>query len=163
MGVIETCGAALAVGGNYFVLGLSKRAKKLVVTFGVLAVVLAAACWVADNVPPSAVRQALPATATDVQEYYQDDAWQGDFVRCLEAKMPQSELPQLAAKLGLVKRYNPSRDQALLVGFAIADAPSWWHPPTTLAGAYFNYKPGKEAYSIATYQNGRVYFLATAW
>lgn len=144
-------------------MGLSRRAKKIVVTFGVLAVVLPAGCWVADNVPPSAVRQALPATATNVQEYYQDDAWHGDYVRCLEAKMPQSELPQFAAKLGLVKRYNPSKGQVPPMGFAIADAPSWWHPPTTLDGAYFKYKPGKEAYSIATYQNGHVYFLATAW
>lgn len=143
-------------------MSLSKRAKRRLATIAAFAAALPIGLWVIDETTPSPVRQALPVTATDVREWC-DASWQGDYARCLQAKMPQSEMPQFTAKLGLAERYSPRRDSALPVGFAIPDAVSWWHPPTALDGAYFTYKPGKEAYSIALYQNGCVYYLATAW
>ncbi len=141
---------------------LSKRVKRTLLTVGGLAAVLLLGLWVVDAVTPSPVRQALPATATDVQEYC-NASWQGDSLRCLQAKMPQAEMPKFAAKLGLVERYNPRTDAALPISFDGGREADWWHSPTTMNGAYFEYKPGKEAYSLATYQNGRAYYLATAW
>lgn len=143
-------------------MGLSKRSQKVLILVAVLTA-LPGSIWIADIVTPSIVRRALPATATDVHEYYQDDYFQGDFVRCLQAKMPEAEMPQFAAKLGLTQRYNARQHSELPLTFSIPDMIPWWHPPASLEGAYLKYQPGKESYSIARYQNGRVYFLAAAW
>ena len=142
---------------------LSKRARNIL--FGIAAVIVAIALglWAADALIPSVVRRALPATASEVHEYYNDSGFTGDFLRCLKAKMPQSEMPRFAAKLGLAQRYDPRKDAKSPVSFSAADGISWWSQPKTLNGAYFKYTPGSESYSVATYQDGYVYFLAIAW
>ena len=144
-------------------MALSKRVKKTLAVSGALVVALPVGLWAIDRFTPSNVRKALPATAANVQEYYEDDNWHGDFVRCLQAEMPQSEMPRFAAKMGMNKRYDTRRDAKLPVAFGTASAPAWWTPPADLNGAYFKYEPEREAYSVATYHDGRVYFLATAW
>jgi len=142
---------------------LSKRAKITWVTLGTLVIALPTGLWTVNALTPSSVRQALPASASNVQEYYSDDGFHGDFVRCLQADMPQSEMPRFAAKLGLLQRYNAKRDAKLLLGFTTSDAISWWQLPTSLDGAYFECKPSSSSYSLAKYENGHVYFKAIAW
>ena len=130
---------------------------------GALVIALPAGLWAVDALTPSIVRQALPVTATNVQEYYSDDGFHGDFVRCLQADMPQSEMPRFAGRLGLSQRYDPKRDAKLLLGFTTSDAISWWQPPESLDGAYFKNESGRNAYSLAKYANGRAYFIGRAW
>lgn len=145
---------------------LSKRAKVTWIALATLVVALPAGFWAVDALAPSIVRQALPASATNVQEYYSDDGFQGNFVRCLQADMPQSEMPSFAAKLGLTQRYDAQRNANLAnlpLGFGTSDVISWWEPPLSLDGSYLEYAPGKSSYSIAKYENGRVYFKAIAW
>lgn len=144
-------------------MGLSQRTKKTVIALGVMVVAIPLAAWAVDSSTPSSIRQALPPTATNIQEYYKDDGFHGDFVRCLQAQMPQTEMPRFASRLGLTERYSSSKDSKLPVSFSFENAPSWWQPQEKLEGAYFHYKPGEDKFYIAAYQNGQVYFLASAW
>ncbi len=143
-------------------MAFSKRVQGTGVTLAVLAAAAPIGIWLIDTLTPSLVRQALPAAATDVQEYCDVD-WNGDYARWLQAKIPQSEMPRFAEKLGLQQRYQSGKHAPVMVSFEETGAPSWWHAPASLEGAYFKYKPGEERYSVALYQNGQVYYLATAW
>lgn len=144
-------------------MGLSKRVKRTFVALGALIVAIPLGAWAVDSLTPSVVRRALPAAATDVQEYYSDDGFHGDFVRCLQARMPRSEMPKFASRLGLTERYSSSKDSKLPLSFSFENASSWWQPPDRLAGAYFKCDPHEDKFYAATYQNGQVYFLASAW
>ncbi len=144
-------------------MGLSKRVKKTFIAIGTLIVALPLGAWTIASLTPSIARQALPSAATDVQEYYSDDGFHGDFVRCLQAQMPRSEIPKFASRLGLTERYNLSKDSKLPLSFSFENAPSWWQPPDKFDGAYFKYNPHENRFYVATYQNGQVYFLASAW
>ncbi len=144
-------------------MALSKRAKRTWIIIGLVVAALPVGFWAVDALTPSIVRQALPTQEADVQEYYSDDGFHGDFVRCLQVDMPQSEMPRFAAKLGLSQRYNPKRDANLPLNFTTSDAISWWQPPESLDGAYFKYTPGSNSYSLARYENGQVHFIALAW
>ncbi len=91
-------------------MAVSRRSKRTWIVLGALVVALPIGLWGADALTPSVVRQALPKAAANVQEYYSDDGFHGDFVRCLQADMPESEMPRFAAKLGLSRRYDAKRD-----------------------------------------------------
>lgn len=141
---------------------MSKISSKILIVLGIL--VIGVCClWAADRLTPSLPRRALPATASDVQEYYSDSGFNGDFLRCLRARMPESEMPQFAAKLGLTQRYDPKRDAKLPISFSVDPGISWWHQPDSMKGAYFEYTPGSESFSMAMYQEGDVYYMATSW
>ena len=142
---------------------MSKRAKRTWIVVGLVIVALPTGLWAVDALTPSIVRRALPATASNIQEYYSDDGFHGDFVRCLQADMPSSEMPRFAAKLGLIQRYDAKRDAKLPLSFATSDMISWWQPPQSLDNAYYDYKPGNSSYSLAKYENGQVFFKVIAW
>ena len=61
--------------------------------------------YLLDTFMPSAARRALPNSATEVQEYY-SDSWNGDYVRCVRAKMPEADFPLYAKNLGLTERFD---------------------------------------------------------
>ena len=141
---------------------MSKTSSKILIVFSMLIIVLFC-LWAADRLTPSLARRALPASATSVQEYYSDSGFNGDYLRCLRARMPESEMPEFATKLGLTQRYDPKRDAKLPIRFAVDPGVSWWHQPASMEGAYFEYTPGSESFSMAMYQDGYVYYMATAW
>ncbi len=141
---------------------LSRRKRIALILLNVpFALVLGA--LILDYVMPSNVRRALPASATDIQEHYDGGGFtlHGDFARFLKAKMPESEMPKFAAKLGLTARYSAAAHAGFPVEFS--GSPAWWNPPTTMDGAYVQLGPGSEAYSIAKCENGYVYFKAISW
>lgn len=144
-------------------MGLSKRAKITWIALGALVIALPVSLWAVNALTPSIVRQALPASATNVQEYYSDDGFHGDFVRCLQADMSAAEMPRFVAKLGLSQRYNLKRDAKLPLSFGTSDIVSWWQPPDDLEGSYFAYNAGEHSYSLAKYENGQVYCKTIAW
>lgn len=144
-------------------MAVSKRAKITWITLGSLVIALPVGLWAVDALTPLIVRKALPATASNIQEYYSDDGFHGDFVRCLQADMPKSEMPRFAAKLGLSQRYDAKRDAKLPLSFATSDTIPWWQPPQSLDNAYYDYKPGRDSYSLAKYENGQVHFMVIAW
>ncbi|EDY16070.1 hypothetical protein CfE428DRAFT_6395 [Chthoniobacter flavus Ellin428] len=115
-----------------------------------------------DRFLPSAARRALPASASDVQEYYSGTV---DYVRCLKAKLPEGDVVLYARNLNLTSRFDPVEDAkiASMVNIGIGDAPKWWNPPSASASSYFRYAPGKERVEVLRYSNGYVYYLVTAW
>ena len=145
------------------------RGKRVALTgigiFAALPFVLVGGLLIADKVIPSNVRKALPNDATDVHEYYEDNKFFGDFARYVKAKIPESEMPEFARKLSLSRRYSPHMVKA---NFPLdfdgeTGIGAWWHPSPALDSAYIEIGPGTEAYSIAKYENGYVYFKATSW
>jgi hypothetical protein len=63
--------------------------------------------YLLDTFMPSGAGRALPESATEVQEYYRD-SWNGDYVRCLRAKLPEADFPLYAKNLGLTERFDPA-------------------------------------------------------
>ncbi|MES2459975.1 MAG: hypothetical protein V4671_05270 [Armatimonadota bacterium] len=126
---------------------LSRRKRLALILLNVpIALVLGA--LILDNVMPSYVRQALPASATDIQEYYSYSFNpQGDFARYLKARMPESEMPAFAVKLNLIQRYSATAHRSMSVNFGGETA--YWNPSSRLDGAYVQFGPGGAAYSLA--------------
>ncbi|MES2464200.1 MAG: hypothetical protein V4671_26860 [Armatimonadota bacterium] len=125
-------------------------------------VILIAGAIFLDKVLPSNVRRALPTSATDIHEYDDTNYFLGEMSQCLKAKMPESEMPGFAARMGLTARYSTTTYGKLRFHWHGAEGASWWDPPDTLDGGYLTYK-GTSNYSIAKYENGYVYFTATDW
>lgn len=61
---------------------------------------------VADKILPSGARKALPRSASDVREYY-SGSWNGDYARCIKAKLPEADVANYARNLGLTTRFDP--------------------------------------------------------
>jgi hypothetical protein len=144
---------------------LSRGDKIALIVLGVFVggpVLLITTAIFLDKVLPSNVRRALPASATDIHEYDDTNYFLGDYAHCLKAKMPESEMPGFAAKMGLTSRYSSTTYGKLGLNWVAAEGASWWNPPATLDGGYFTYK-GTSSYSVAKYENGYVYFTATDW
>ena len=122
------------------------------------------AILVADKVIPSRARRALPDSATDIQEYYADAGFNGDFIRILKARLPESDFQRYAVNLALTK-YNPSihGSEYDTIHISIGDVPKWWDEPRNIDNCYFNYIPEKEYITRITWNNGWVYFMALAW
>ncbi|MBS0208996.1 MAG: hypothetical protein JSS27_08595 [Planctomycetes bacterium] len=112
----------------------------------------------------STARNALPSSATDIHEYYWDDGFQGDFVRCLRAKMTEADFSIYVNRLGLKERYETSKHENIPVHFFGRCTEPWWDPPLDLKeGAYFKYTPKEEYFQAVGYRNGYAYFVAAAW
>lgn len=127
-------------------------------------VFLVAGAAVADRVLPSVARKALPMSATNVREYY-SGSWNGDYVRCLKAKLPEADVPTYAGNLGLTNRFDPVAHGSISgkINTGIGGAPSWWTPPQASPSTYFNYTPGKDGLQVLTYSGGYVYFVSAVW
>lgn len=107
---------------------------------------------------PSRARQALPAGATDVREYYEDSRFGADFQRCLRAKIDRADFAAFADRLGLDRTYT-SADDDLGLNWTVCNEP-WWTPPELLIGARFEYQEGGAYFAMAQYSDGDVYFVA---
>jgi hypothetical protein len=127
-------------------------------------VVLIAGVFMLDRLIPSTARSQLPASATDIQEYY-SDSWNGDFVRLIKAKLPQETYAEYARRLKIVTLFDPATDQDIesVINLVIADAPTWWNPPKASETTYFEHRKGDDYLQVLSYSNGYVYYLVTSW
>ncbi len=127
----------------------------LAVTLGLVAL---------DYVMPSAPRKALPASATDVKEYYSGD-WNGDYERLLRANIPEADYPLFAKSLGLKERFDPiaHADIASWINVGFSDQPPWWNPPTAGQTTYFEYDPKHYSLRVLKYSSGYAYFVSASW
>ncbi len=131
----------------------------------VLVVVLIVGVIIVDKVVPSIACRALPDSATDIQEYYSDGGFTGDFARVLKARLPEKDFPLYAKNLGLSEKYDPIKygstyDQ---LKTAVGSVPDWWDEPTDMGNCYFLHTPGKEFFERIKWKDGWVYFVAVAW
>jgi len=116
---------------------------------------------------PSAARRALPASAGDVKEFYQPD-FGGDFVRCIKARLPETDFPVYARNLGLRRHFDSSEHGGIgrrLVNIEYSDAPEWWDPPGGEPGIdwYYDQDPNVPVNEDLTWRNGYVYYCAFSW
>ncbi len=127
----------------------------------ILALILA--ICLLDAFMPSAARRALPGSATVVQEYY-SDSWNGDYVRCVRAKLPEADFPLYAKHLGLTERFDPvaHADITNMINMSF-DVPDWWAPPQAGPTTYFQYKRGDDFLEVLKFSEGYVYFVSTSW
>lgn len=116
-----------------------------------------------DAFLPSAARRALPDSATDVQEYY-SDSWNGDYVRCVRAKLPETDFPLYAKNLGLTERFDPvaHTDIASMINIGVG-GPAWWTPPSAGPTTYFQHKRDDDFLQVLKYSGGYAYFVSTSW
>jgi len=116
-----------------------------------------------DVFMPSAARRALPSSAMEVQEFY-SDSWNGDYVRCLRAKLPEADFPLFAKHLGLSEHFDPVKDAdiASMINMSFG-GPDWWRPPQAGPTTYFKYKRGNDFLEVLNYSEGYAYFVSTAW
>lgn len=116
-----------------------------------------------DAVVPSSARRALPSSASEIQEYY-DDSWNGDFVRLVKAPLPATDYAEYARRLGLSARFDPTlhHDIASYVNMGIVDA-AWWDPSGATTNTYFDYKKGDDYLQVLSYKDGYVYFKTVSW
>lgn len=120
-----------------------------------------------DTMLPSKARRALPDSATEVKEYDLDAGMIGDFVRVLNARLPETDFPQYAQSLGLTQRYDPSEHSSMETQINLSmnlnDLAAWWDEPTDMDNCYFEYAPGTEYLVRVKWKDGWVYFVAFAW
>jgi hypothetical protein len=112
---------------------------------------------------PSRARRALPWEATDICEHYWDDGFQGDFLRCLKAKVSEEGFHSYVRALGLCHVYSTQQHKNLPLTFRVGCDEPWWNPSDSLDDAYFSHTPGKEHFALAKHENGHAYFVGFAW
>jgi hypothetical protein len=126
-------------------------------------VTLLLAALILDNVIPSKVRRALPASATEIKQFDGDNplSREPDTTLYPRARMPESEMPGFAAKLDLVQRYSGALHSRLPLNFS--GRPAWWDNRMTMDGACVNVTLGRSRveYAIAKYHGGYVYVKTT--
>jgi hypothetical protein len=110
----------------------------------------------------SPARLALPSSATDIHECWSNNL-NGDFIRCLRATMPESDVSVYAANLGLTQKFDPVSDGDLNLDPAFMGKPDWWqaHPPNR--ATYFKMKRGESRREVLSYANGFAYYLVERW
>ena len=113
----------------------------------------------------SAGRKALPAEATNVEQYLGHGFFGGDFVRLLKASLPVELYSDYAKSLGLSERFDPQVHQRIesTLNMWIGDAPMWWNPPEVDSTTFFEHEEGDDYLRVLRYHNGSVYLLVLRW
>ncbi len=115
-----------------------------------------------DRVAPSAARKALPPSATEIQEFYRGAGF--DFIRCLKAKLPQSDFEAYAKSLSLTKSYTAGQDTSDFVTMNITGHfPEWFDPPGVDRASAVKYESGGAWVSVLQYHEPYVYFFVFDW
>ncbi len=116
------------------------------------------------NMLPSSAKKSLPHTASEIQEYYYC-AGNGDFVRCIKAKLPESDVYKFAQNLDLKMQYNPTVyfDYKNVLNMGFSDSPSWWLAVPVNKSTFFNYTQGDDYLAVLNYSKGYVYYMVTTW
>ena len=111
---------------------------------------------VLDKVIPSKAIRDLPDDATEVEEYYKDFGFTGDFTRVLKARIPEHQVAEYARKVGATEKVEEGK---------ASDYPSWtrsvsWFSPKA-PPRYFHHE---QSYRILIgWEDGFVYLDAVAW
>lgn len=135
------------------------RRKNKVLLVAAIAMAVAAyggAIWYGWHVLTTwrAVR-ALPWSASDVREYYQDSGFPlYDYFHYVKARMPESEFPAYAARLGLRPLAQHER-----VAIWNSGEPGWWDPSSSLEGTHVRLD-APDGGTKAKWENGHVYVEA---
>ena len=110
-------------------------------------------------------REALPAEASNVEEYLAHGFFGGDYTRLLKAKLPADRYPEYAKSLHLSERFDPTLHHRIesKLNMKIGDAPVWWDPPVVDSTAYFQHKEGDDFLRVLRYHDGWVYLLVVSW
>ena len=129
----------------------------------VITIFILAACPL-DSIFLSSARKALPDSATEVQEFY-SGSWNGDYARCLKAKLPEADYPLFAKNLGLTEHFDArsNAEIASIINMGVDDAPKWWAPPAATSTTYALFKRGQKGLRVLKYSEGRAYLLSTSW
>ncbi len=131
------------------------------VPIAILTVIIIGGC-IYDKVAPSGARKALPPSATEIQEFYSGGGF--DFIRCLKAKMPQSDFDVYARNLSLTKTYTPGQAESSFVTMSIAGHfPEWFDPPGVDRASTVKYEEGAAWISVLQYKEPYVYFFIFDW
>jgi hypothetical protein len=110
-------------------------------------------------------RTALPAEATNVEEYLAHGFISGDFTWLMKASLSANRYSDYAKSLGLPERFDPDVHRSIqsTLNMRIPDTPVWWNPPEVDSTAYFQYKEGVNYLRLLRYHNGTVYLLELSW
>ena len=110
-------------------------------------------------------RTALPAEATNVEEYLAHGFISTDFTWLLKASLPANRYSDYAKSLGLSERFDPDVNQGIqsTLNVKLSDVPAWWNPPEVDSTSYFEHKEGHDHLRILRYHNGSVYLLELSW
>jgi hypothetical protein len=112
--------------------------------------------FIVDIFVPSNARRALPESASEVKES-SSEAWNGDCMRLLVARLPENDFPKYANNLGLKEKYDPQiHGSVSLLHMHVGGVP-WWNEPTELDNCYF--KLGKDYIMRIKWKDGWVYFV----
>ena len=117
-----------------------------------------------DRYAPSPARRALPESATEVQEYYHG-FFNGDYTRCIKAKMPNDKVDSFAAKLKLNEIYEKGRDVKSIAGLDTisGSSPAWFDSPRADDSEIVRYAAGTAWLSVLKYKSGYVYLMEIDW
>ena len=128
-------------------------------------ILLITAALLLDTFLPSGPRRALPESAYDIQEYYSDSGWNGDFLRVIKAKLPEKDYESYAKALGLATRYDSSKHEDIksYIDIGAGDTPVWWDPPKASVTTYFEYTKGDGYVKTLKYSDGTVYLFIVSW
>jgi hypothetical protein len=144
-----------------------KRRDKVWLTISILTPIalflaLLLLAFVAERIPPSGPRKALPKTATEIQEYY-SGALNGDCLHLIKARVSEVDYHLYAAHFGVSRHFDS-------VGHAYyADAinrelnpkPTWWESPRADALTY--YSLGESHRYVLRYSSGYLYYMYDRW
>ena len=123
---------------------------------------LVALLIIVDKGVPSNARRALPESATEVQEYYSDSIFTGDFTRILKARLPEKDFPLYAKNLGLTEKYDSSKHNRREhddLETSMGGMPEWWNEPMELDNCYFLLD--REYINRIKWKDGWVYYVAS--
>ena len=122
------------------------------------------ALYLFDKIVPSTARRSLPQSAAGIQEFY-SSSWNGDYVRCIKARLTEADLSIYAKKLGINDQFDPiaNTDIASTINMGFLDAPAWWTPPLASRTTYFQSKQNSHYLEILKYSEGYVYYVSTSW
>ena len=122
------------------------------------------AIYLLGNFLPSKIRRALPKSATEIQEYY-SDSWNGDYLRCLKARLPENDFPIYAKNLGLNEQFDPiaNADISSVINMSCSDTLAWWTPPPASRTTFFKFEPTNDFLEIISYSEGYAYYVSASW
>lgn len=109
-----------------------------------------------DKVIPSKVIRELPDGATEIQEFYKDSGFTGDFRRLLKARIPEDQVAGYARRLGAVSKEAGGAGHEY---FSWSSGPSWFDPNS--APRFYFYEPQYRV--LVGWEDGFVYFDEVAW
>ena len=119
---------------------------------------------VISSLIPSRSRQALPASAKNIQEY-NSGGLHPDFLRLVKAELPENDLSTFLSNLNLTVKYDSAihSNMSSMINMGYGDAPDWWDEPHNLDFCYFDYTPDEEYLMRVKWTNGWVYFSVGSW